>query len=282
MDKRRFRKNSGNSDDERETLLTNSKKDLYEIENFELKKTRYGLRKKDDDLSGPSPVREQFVETEIQPNETLQTLSLKYNIPIAEIKRINNILNENEFFALKRIKLPVKPLSLLSDLIPGVHSEQNKRSNGWYVDHFSSASSGAVSSPVSESEGESSNTGEVRLSTVSIGGTVFGGGNPNTRRAKKFLKSMDKDLAKIRRKQEALNQQFHNGDGSNGYLAETRIYPIRETDYTSSSSSGAAMCWCCVAFVVVSVIAILVLAKYEFNLNHHEMLSQVTGRDKHQ
>ena len=34
-------------------------------------------------------------------------------VPIAEIKRVNNILTEQGFFALKRIKIPVKPYSYL-------------------------------------------------------------------------------------------------------------------------------------------------------------------------
>jgi hypothetical protein len=60
---------------------------------------------------------------------------LKYNVQLSELKRVNNILQDSEFFALKRIKIPVKPASLLNDILPGIHSEENRRDNGWYVDH---------------------------------------------------------------------------------------------------------------------------------------------------
>ena len=152
--------------------------------------------KKDEDLSpDPRTPRDQTIECDIQPTDTLSNLSLKYNIPLAELKRVNNIMkvcetclfiyisniiifliilkstnayltlgkkyqldwwslkqildifdtiyktNDNwynycifykiffqdsEFFALKRIRIPVKPSSFLRELIPGVHSETNR------------------------------------------------------------------------------------------------------------------------------------------------------------
>jgi hypothetical protein len=68
-------------------------------------------------------------------SDTLHSLSLKYNVQLSELKRVNNILQESEFFALKRIKIPVRPASLLTDILPGVHSEESSQGNGWYVDH---------------------------------------------------------------------------------------------------------------------------------------------------
>ena len=70
----------------------------------------------------------------IQPSDSLVSLSIKYKVPIAELKRVNNILTDQGFFALKKIKIPVKPFSLI--LQPDdMHGSENVRSkNGWLVE----------------------------------------------------------------------------------------------------------------------------------------------------
>ncbi len=88
----------------------------------------------------PPPITFQCLEIDIQPGmsvsalficllnhrllkvlifigETLTSISLKYNIPISELKRVNNFLTGNEFFAMKRIKIPVKLFLFANELI---------------------------------------------------------------------------------------------------------------------------------------------------------------------
>ena len=62
-----------------------------------------------------APPIDQCVETEVQPGDTLDSLALKYNVMKAELKRVNNIVSESHFYALKRIKIPVQPDSLLTE-----------------------------------------------------------------------------------------------------------------------------------------------------------------------
>ena len=38
--------------------------------------------------------RDQTIETEIQPSDTILSVSLKYNVPLAELKRVNNIIRQ--------------------------------------------------------------------------------------------------------------------------------------------------------------------------------------------
>ena len=71
----------------------------------------------------------QAIQCEIQPSDNLASLSLKYRVPIAEIKRVNNILNEQGFYALKRIKIPVKPYSLL--LSDHMHESEEGKNSDW-------------------------------------------------------------------------------------------------------------------------------------------------------
>lgn len=201
--------------------------------------------KKREDLSpGRRQPRDQTIECDIQPSDTLQTLSLKYNIPVAELKRVNNIFKEAEFFALKRIKIPVKPTSLLNDLLPGVHSEESKVSDGWYVDHrdLSNTMSSSMSSPVSSgfsspcSEANDSGGARLHVKTLGIGDTAFSE-SKDKKKVKKFLKDMDKDLKRIREKQSSLN-----GDVAEAIdTTETRIYPLKSSSFQDDDAGGADM-----------------------------------------
>ena len=133
-------------------------------------------------------------------SDTLHSLSLKYNVQLSELKRVNNILQESEFFALKRIKIPVKPSSLLTDMLPGTHSDKHRKGNGWYVENkdsppafssnVSSRLSSGCSSPCSEQE-----TPDDKLLLPE---------SKDRKKVKKFLKEMDKDLARIKEKQSDL------------------------------------------------------------------------------
>lgn len=91
--------------------------------------------KKTEEHGSPGRRRPQgpTIQRDIQPSDSLVSLSIKYKVPIAELKRVNNILTEQGFFALKKIKIPVKPFSLLQpDDIDG--SENGRNNNGWLLE----------------------------------------------------------------------------------------------------------------------------------------------------
>uniref|UniRef100_A0A0N4ZR70 LysM domain-containing protein n=1 Tax=Parastrongyloides trichosuri TaxID=131310 RepID=A0A0N4ZR70_PARTI len=48
-----------------------------------------------------------IVEHKISPNETLQSICLKYDSNISEVKRINKLWNNESFYTRKCIKIPV-------------------------------------------------------------------------------------------------------------------------------------------------------------------------------
>ena len=71
-----------------------------------------------------------IMECIIKPSDTLLSISIKYNVPIAELKRVNNILKDQEFYALRKMKIPVQPFSLL---LPEDHQEERTK-DGWMVE----------------------------------------------------------------------------------------------------------------------------------------------------
>lgn len=67
------------------------------------------------DLAHPSFT--DFVYYTTQPGDTLHNLSVKYSCPVASIKRLNNLWSDQEFYGLKRIKLPAGRLRLITDVL---------------------------------------------------------------------------------------------------------------------------------------------------------------------
>ncbi|KAJ8414917.1 hypothetical protein AAFF_G00024400 [Aldrovandia affinis] len=56
-----------------------------------------------------------YVVRDIKEGDTLNGISLQYFCPVADIKRANNLLTEQDFFALRSIKIPVRRFSVLAE-----------------------------------------------------------------------------------------------------------------------------------------------------------------------
>ncbi|RWS26452.1 lysM and putative peptidoglycan-binding domain-containing protein 3-like protein [Leptotrombidium deliense] len=82
------------------------------IDNFELKQrsqTREPERQK-------KQLRE-HLHYEIQPNDTLQNLSLRCGCSVSELKASNNLINDQDFYGLRFLKIPVKKYGILSEVL---------------------------------------------------------------------------------------------------------------------------------------------------------------------
>jgi len=248
----------------------------YSLLNNDSLQMEYINSKKDEDLSpGPRTPRDQTIECDIQPTDTLSNLSLKYNIPLAELKRVNNIMKDSEFFALKRIRIPVKPSSFLRELIPGVHSESNRKENGWYVESKETgASSNLSSSMVSSGYSSPCSEADYNLSKQE---------NKDKKKVKRFLKDMDKDLERIKERQSNRNS-LERGDGED----ESDSCVINDKDrievmYTNFEkqddgvSNGSLICWC--FLVVLLVLALLVILAALMHVDHHHSESIATSTE---
>lgn len=92
-----------------------SENDLSEedTENYELRpRGREKLRR--------SPSRERmddiiYLAKDILEGDTLNSIALQYHCSVADIKRANNLLTEQDFFALRSVKIPVKRYSILTE-----------------------------------------------------------------------------------------------------------------------------------------------------------------------
>ncbi|XP_020323683.1 lysM and putative peptidoglycan-binding domain-containing protein 3 [Oncorhynchus kisutch] len=80
----------------------------------------YELRSRGRDRLRRSTSREKLDDIvhlvrDIKEGDTLNSFSLQYHCSVADIKRANNLLTEQDFFALRSIKIPVKRFSVLTE-----------------------------------------------------------------------------------------------------------------------------------------------------------------------
>ncbi|WAR00903.1 LYSM4-like protein [Mya arenaria] len=155
----------------------------------------------DEDPGGPL-----FVERNLAEDDTLQSLSLQYGCPISELKRINNLIQDQDFFALTRIKIPVKKHSFLIDRIKdddqkvnSIRKKETSLSNGatCYNSFYDNGSLPDDSSTPTDSEAQTdlSDPENQRdfVKRISINRTSRG----QSREAQNFLRKMDQDISNI-------------------------------------------------------------------------------------
>lgn len=127
------------------------------------------------------------IDCDILPTDSLQSLSLKYGCTVAELKRTNNLYSDQDFFALKTIKIPVQPHGLLTE-------PKDKKKERPPQLKLPSLSGGSVFNDDDDvdddkSDYEDCEPNEDCIRTVSIRTAID---SPNS-----FLKHMDNDLKLI-------------------------------------------------------------------------------------
>lgn len=87
-------------------------------------------------------ISEPFVEYtyyDIQPGDSLQSICLRYACSVNQVKRLNGLMTNQEFYGLRRIKLPLGKLGLLEDILK---RQQGSTSNTTDIDRQLNLSSG--------------------------------------------------------------------------------------------------------------------------------------------
>ena len=110
-----------------------------------------------------------YIDYQFDPvNDTLHTLSMRFGVAITELKRINSLQNERDIYALKTVKIPVKPNSIhtekFSDQLKYTDQMPTRLSNSALLNLENEFSTGASSNAANENSQDedvaSSNGGE--------------------------------------------------------------------------------------------------------------------------
>ncbi|CAH1797965.1 unnamed protein product [Owenia fusiformis] len=167
-----------------------------------------------------------FLERNVNEGDTIQSIALQYGCPVSELKRLNNLIQDQDFFAKKVIKVPIKRHGLLTELIEKENKENknskirlNPNSGAVGGEPFVSVEDDyADQSDNSDSEGRG-----LLVRTLSIRDSL----GTQSREAHDFLKAMDKDLLKI---QNSTKTQKDTLQEVTTALTCKRIQPLKKAD----------------------------------------------------
>jgi len=259
MDTTTFRRHSfsysgmPHDSEESESLLGGQSDNSHVVEGLRMKK-RGGS------TSSYKGFRDHTMEYDIQAGDTLISLAFKYNTQVAELKRVNKILRDSEFFALKKIKIPVQPTSLLTEILPGdppLEQGNLENNNGWKVENREETPNKSLISNISLSS-------ELQFSPGSEADNE-GPFSPHTKeaikqkkRVRKMLKDVDMDIDCIRIKQAELDDWIKGTEAMEQASSMPPSPPKRVSKraVSDTSYSGFKLACLCAFFLVASLVVL--------------------------
>ncbi|KAK3610258.1 hypothetical protein CHS0354_022319 [Potamilus streckersoni] len=214
-----------------------------------------------------------FIERELTKADTLQSLSLQYGCPVFELKRVNKLIQDQEFYALRRIKVPVKRHSFLTEFVVDSKLGTSSSDRGSLQEYSNGAvcrESGseeevggmafARDSYDSDASNDLSDPEKQRLliRTLSISKAVQSQG----KEIREFLKNKDNDLAKI---QSLKQSDRHSLDEVISVLTNKSIQPNPIKKKIDGADCGIRW-WSIslVAFLVFVLVAVFLVLYYTF------------------
>ena len=168
---------------------------------------------------------------------------------MAEIKRINNMIQDQEFYAFKKIKVPIKKYSFLTETLKTETKSDKPQFNGVTV--------------VDETDTENTETDSESICNMSDPETqrlmikkslsIKSQTGRQSREARRFLRNMDKDLVKICKSAKSNHASL---DEVVSLLTNRSIQPIPRPK-RKFFGHDCGVTWCSVVILMV-VLAILI------------------------
>ncbi|XP_068422860.1 lysM and putative peptidoglycan-binding domain-containing protein 3 [Clinocottus analis] len=205
-----------------------------------------------------------YLTRDIQEGDTLNSIALQYHCSVADIKRANNLLTEQDFFALRSVKIPVRRFSVLTE----THSTGPLKSASPSAAKRLNQISSITSLPFESSTDSSS-------STDSVEG---------------FLMEKDKDIERLVKStgpsRSSLNEVVSSLTLQQPLLGEVEYKPVQRKDPYYGADWGMRW-WTAVAIMLVVgiVTPVFYLLYYEVlvkaDVSHHGIPTQAHGNRPH-
>lgn len=207
-----------------------------------------------------------YLSRDIQEGDTLNSISLQYHCSVADLKRANNLLTEQDFFALRSVKIPVRRFSVLTETHTGGPLKSASPSSPRRLPQ----SSPATSLP-SESSTDSSS------STDSVEG---------------FLLEKDKDIERLVKSTGPSRSNLNEVVSSltlqqqQPLLTEVEYKPAQRKDPYYGADWGMRWWMAVVIMLVVGIVTpVFYLLYYEVlvkaDVSHHGVPTQASGNTQH-
>ncbi|KAI1289220.1 LysM and putative peptidoglycan-binding domain-containing protein 4 [Halotydeus destructor] len=209
---------------------------------------------------------EHTIIREIEPGDSLQNLSLKCGVSVAEIKRVNKLMTDQEFHGLKFIKIPVNRYGLLT----GVLVHQINTSNS-YTDLLTGDASQQSTTQTTNSE---------KPLVIGVGlKRTFNADNSSTD-VKKFIENLDKDLEDIRSVTTNYKSSLNETDGIS--LDSPTPGQRSRSPLLDGADCGLSLfhllCFAAVILILIPVIYVFVVEEKQMSANHTHLLH---GSERH-
>ncbi|GFU04857.1 lysM and putative peptidoglycan-binding domain-containing protein 3 [Nephila pilipes] len=237
--------NDTDSSDEEITLhdIRHMRKDLDGTTLSSLRK----IKKTDQSRNGTSEnmktsdpfQRSELLYLKIEEGDTLQSISIKYQCPIADIKRANNIMSSQEFYGLKHLKIPVKKHSLLTEIL--------------------------TASPETNFNSTIVEETDPSVHTINIG-IGAAGRCPSPQDSAAFFKRMDEDLVKIML---STNTQKESLEAAAVALTTPQIQPLVKDPY-NTVDCGIQWNYLLLIMLIIVVVIPAAVALYMYMRTSHE------------
>ncbi|KAK3877421.1 hypothetical protein Pcinc_017862 [Petrolisthes cinctipes] len=180
---------------------------------------------------------EQVVDRPIKSGDTLTGIALKYRIPVSELKRVNRIIQEKEFFALKTVKIPIKANSMLVEILEK-EDEENNKPRAVTDSNVGSTRAAVLGTRNVSSCSEYESDSELHVGYISIDRILKD--TRTKKEAKRFLESMQRDLASIREKTTSYKDSL---DEVAAVLTDQRFQPLAQKSDRCSGADWGISWW---------------------------------------
>lgn len=195
-------------------------------------------------------------------NDTIHSIAIRFNCSVSDIKKLNKIIQDNEIYAFKKIKVPLTPHNILIDTLPAVHKS-------------------GTNSPRSSRRGHTSNTEEPskekleeKLLVASVTNAVI-----------KTNEFSDRNVDAENESQlenELLNEPLLSNTQFRGYPKSIKL---PKNDFLSFSGSDCELSWVFLLIVILAFCVIIpliyVYAVYEHPENFNHSHSRYDDPDLH-
>ena len=242
------------------------------------------LRSKEREISSSAPsTPSQFIYIDYEldtKSETLHTISIKFGVSISDLKRFNSLQNDRDIYALKYLKIPIKPHSYQSELYASQlkYSETvlTRLKNGDFEpveQPLETASQIDLDSTHSAEISETDDTTALLIEPTTAPTTSS---NHQSREAKKYLKRFDTKLESLINQNQEILTEVKNKHTPNelftisniSYSVESRSSPSHL--FKSSNFKPNTRDVLIIALIFVIVLPTIIFIYRYVYINEHE------------
>ncbi|XP_055354524.1 lysM and putative peptidoglycan-binding domain-containing protein 3-like isoform X1 [Paramacrobiotus metropolitanus] len=242
--------------------------DVSRGRSFEMRARNVGAQPPSQSVS-PSNLNPSFVlvDIPIESSDTLPSFAIKYHVTTAELKRLNNMFHDQDFYSRQSLRVPIHKYGILAE-----------RYLTDTVNPFASSANTLIDLSTSPDDGAASPSTADEVTSISLRGMM----GSQSREAKLFLQNMDRDLARLSQAALAAQQRPRSPEPATEEHPTARQMRVEPLDGLGCDGAdlGIPVKVIILMAVVLTVVLPMAFLAYKLYCYHHPgMCSDVSGGD---